>query len=202
MKLFIKHACDPICVFRSIKVALVIGTIHGLLNHFDEIIEGSLTTTNILQILITYFIPYIVATYGSAMQARHMELLGMKQGEEAGQEAPACEARPGIGPGPDLKTRLRMFHRYARDKDCMVRSLRAALLIGTIIVLLNHFDAMLNGTLSQTNVVQMLVTYSIPFFVATYGAAMQGCHIELAEEREENEARENESKVKFINNKD
>lgn len=42
MRLFLKHACDPVCVRRAVKVALVIGTIHAVLNHFDEIIANSM----------------------------------------------------------------------------------------------------------------------------------------------------------------
>ncbi len=74
MRLFFKHACDPVCIKRSIKVALVIGTILLIINHYDELVYGTLNTTNIVQIGLTYLVPYFVATFGSAMQARHIEL--------------------------------------------------------------------------------------------------------------------------------
>ena len=76
MRLFIKHACDPVCIKRSIKVALVVGTILFVINHFDEIVNGTLNATNIFQIGLTYLVPYFVSTFGSAMQARHIEMNG------------------------------------------------------------------------------------------------------------------------------
>lgn len=72
--IFLKHATDKICIKRSIKVSLVVGTILALINQYDAIFFGTLTSTNIIQILITYLVPYGVATFGSAMQARHMEI--------------------------------------------------------------------------------------------------------------------------------
>ena len=74
MKLFLKHATDRVCVYRSIKVALVVGTVLGIINHYDAIIYGTLAPTNIFQILLTYLVPYCVSTFGSAMQGRHIEL--------------------------------------------------------------------------------------------------------------------------------
>jgi len=53
-----------------------------LINHFDEIVYGTLTATNIFQIALTYFVPYCVSTFGSAMQARHIELKNLKENEE------------------------------------------------------------------------------------------------------------------------
>ena len=74
MKYFIKHSMDRTCVIRSIKIALVVGTILALINHYDDIFHGTLNATSIFQILLTYLVPYSVATFGSAMQARHIEL--------------------------------------------------------------------------------------------------------------------------------
>jgi hypothetical protein len=76
MRLFFKHARDPVCVIRAVKVALFVGTVLCFINHFDEIIHGVLTSTNMIQIGITYMVPYSTSTFGSAMQARHIELNG------------------------------------------------------------------------------------------------------------------------------
>ncbi len=40
--------------------------------------NGALTAAVIFQILLTYLVPYGVAAYGSAMQARHIELQELK----------------------------------------------------------------------------------------------------------------------------
>lgn len=74
MKLFLKHAKNRVTILRSVKVALVVGTILALINHLDAIIAGMLTATNIFQILLTYLVPFLVATYGAASHARYHEL--------------------------------------------------------------------------------------------------------------------------------
>ena len=79
MRLFFKHALDRVCVLRSLKVSLVVGTILGTINHFDAVFYGPFTRTNILQIMLTYFVPFCVSTYGSAMQARHIEVQAGKR---------------------------------------------------------------------------------------------------------------------------
>jgi len=78
MKLFLKHARDKVCIYRSVKVGVVVGTLLALINHYNAIFRGTLTATVIFQILLTYLVPYGVAAYGSAMQARHIELQELK----------------------------------------------------------------------------------------------------------------------------
>jgi len=85
MKAFLRHACDRTCVVRSIKVALVVGTVLALINHYDAIFAGALTSRGVFQILLTYLVPFGVSAYGSAMQARHLELQG-SDASERGQE--------------------------------------------------------------------------------------------------------------------
>jgi hypothetical protein len=77
--IFWKHATSRVCIYRSIKVALFIGTILGVINHYDAILSGHLTSTNLFQMAITYMVPFSVATYGAAMQAKHIELQSKKR---------------------------------------------------------------------------------------------------------------------------
>lgn len=74
MKVFIKHALNPQTVKRSIKVAIVVGTILGLINHSNALINGTFNTTRTIQVLTTYLVPYLVATYGAASQATASEM--------------------------------------------------------------------------------------------------------------------------------
>ena len=69
---FLKYATERTCVVRSLKVALFVGSVLAIINHFDSIISGSLGVATITQILATYAVPFSVATYGSAMQAMQM----------------------------------------------------------------------------------------------------------------------------------
>lgn len=52
-------------VSRSIKIALVVGSILALLNHGDKIFSGQLAPTDVYKIMITYFVPYCVSTYSA-----------------------------------------------------------------------------------------------------------------------------------------
>ena len=76
MRIFLRYAISKVCVCRSIMVSLVVGTVLVLINQFDAIFYGPFTKTNLVQIMITYFVPYSVATYCSAMQARCDDLKG------------------------------------------------------------------------------------------------------------------------------
>jgi hypothetical protein len=72
----VKYAFERACVLRSVKIALVVGTVLALINHYSAIIGGSLDAVSAAQILLTYFVPYAVATVGSSTQAVHMDKEG------------------------------------------------------------------------------------------------------------------------------
>lgn len=48
---------------RSLVVALIVGTILNLINQGDALLSG--TTINVTKIVLTYAVPYCVATYGA-----------------------------------------------------------------------------------------------------------------------------------------
>lgn len=50
---------------RSLKIALIVGSILALLNHGDKIISARYTINDIIKILITYLVPFCVSTYSS-----------------------------------------------------------------------------------------------------------------------------------------
>jgi hypothetical protein len=56
-------------IFRSLKVAAVIGTVLGAINHYDMFLSGQFESRRVAQLFITYIVPYCVATYGAAMEA-------------------------------------------------------------------------------------------------------------------------------------
>lgn len=69
MNVFIEQCLKKATIKRSIKVAIIVGSVLGLINHSDAIFNGTLTSTNISQMGLTYMVPYLVATYGAASQA-------------------------------------------------------------------------------------------------------------------------------------
>ncbi len=74
MQVFWKHATNRTTVKRSLKTALLVGSILSLINHYDSIFFGTLGSTIIFKIILNYFFPYCVATFGAAAHARHLEL--------------------------------------------------------------------------------------------------------------------------------
>ena len=62
---FLQLAMLPEVRKRALKVALVVGTILALINHADAAINGAFSVKNAVQILLTYFVPYAVATYSA-----------------------------------------------------------------------------------------------------------------------------------------
>ncbi len=50
-------------ILEAIKIAIVVGTILAFINHYDSLLKLSVTRTELIQILISYFVPYLVATY-------------------------------------------------------------------------------------------------------------------------------------------
>ena len=63
-------------VRTAIRVSLLVGSVLALINHGDSIINLSLSTQNIIQILLTYFVPYCVSTYSGvkALKSQQRQL--------------------------------------------------------------------------------------------------------------------------------
>ena len=76
---------------------------------------------------------------------------------------------------------LRIFAKYARERACVLRSLKVALIVGTVLALINHYDAIISGSLGTTGQLQILLTFAVPYSVATFGSASQGLQMELAD---------------------
>ena len=81
---FAKHANEKTCVLRSLKVALFVGTVLAFINHYDAILSGSLSSVELVKVLVTYAVPYSVATFGSASQAMQMDSNSAQTGAISG----------------------------------------------------------------------------------------------------------------------
>ncbi len=55
---------------RSLIVTLLVGTVLMMINHGDAIISGSVTSTHIFKIVLTYIVPFLVSTYSSVESKR------------------------------------------------------------------------------------------------------------------------------------
>jgi len=55
---------------RSGRIALVVGTLLVLINHGDHLLRGQLTVVIGLKILLTYTVPFAVATWSALVNSR------------------------------------------------------------------------------------------------------------------------------------
>jgi len=61
---------DPKVAGLALKVALVVGTILNAINHFDLLLGTPITTGTLVQIGLTYVVPYCVSTHGQVFGKR------------------------------------------------------------------------------------------------------------------------------------
>ena len=58
----------------------------------------------------------------------------------------------------------------AMRRDIVVRSLKVAIIVGSILALINQGDALLQGNVSMAIIGKILLTYCVPFCVSTYAS--------------------------------
>jgi len=68
MKQFFKYVAQKNSLKKSVKIALLVGTILALINHAGAIFGWNFNTTMIFQIVLDYFVPFGVASYSAAME--------------------------------------------------------------------------------------------------------------------------------------
>ncbi len=61
----LKQAVSNGVILRSLKVAIVVGTALNFINQYDAIFGNS--SFSILKAVLTYCVPFCVATYGAVM---------------------------------------------------------------------------------------------------------------------------------------
>lgn len=62
---FIVLAFSKAVVLRALKVALLVGTMLALINHSEKLITMSLSSQDLLKIVLTYLVPYGVSTWSA-----------------------------------------------------------------------------------------------------------------------------------------
>jgi hypothetical protein len=86
MNAFLAAATDKRTVITSVKVALVVGTVLGLINYGDRIfLRHDMRPADWIKLGLTYFVPFCVATYGAARFAatRGRAERGTSQGDRS-----------------------------------------------------------------------------------------------------------------------
>lgn len=65
MRQWLALAMDSTTIIRSMKVALVVGTVLVIINHGDALIAGELDLVRLIRICLTYFVPFAVSMYAT-----------------------------------------------------------------------------------------------------------------------------------------
>lgn len=58
----------------------------------------------------------------------------------------------------------------ARRPDVVGRALRTALLVGSVLIVINHGDALISLDLNLERVLKMILTVCVPYCVSTYSS--------------------------------
>jgi hypothetical protein len=72
MKDFFREAVQPETVRTAARVALIVGTVLALINHYDLLLDAPFTLKTGFQIGLSYLVPYCVSTHGQ-VSARKRE---------------------------------------------------------------------------------------------------------------------------------
>lgn len=70
MKIWLTLATRRDVVMRSLRVALVVGSVLALINYTDRALTGSLRVADWIKIGLTYLVPYGVSTYAAVEALR------------------------------------------------------------------------------------------------------------------------------------
>ena len=68
---FFKLALSGQVVATAVKVSILVGTLLAFINHGTAIVELSLSSKNMVQIGLTYLVPYCVSSYSSVRSLQH-----------------------------------------------------------------------------------------------------------------------------------
>ena len=76
---------------------------------------------------------------------------------------------------------MKSWLRLARRPDVAWRSARVAIVVGTILALINYVDRLFTGALVPLDLVKIGLTYLVPYSVSTYAS------VQAIRERRENQ---------------
>lgn len=67
-------------------------------------------------------------------------------------------------------TRSKLILNTALSAKIVQRSLKVSAVVGTILIVINHGEAVLARDIDTQRLIKMLLTYCVPYLVSTYSA--------------------------------
>ena len=62
------------------------------------------------------------------------------------------------------------FWQVALERSVLLRGFRVAVVVGSILIAVNHWDVLLYGPVTGINIFQMMLTPLVPFCVSVYSS--------------------------------
>lgn len=80
-------------------------------------------------------------------------------------------------------SRVREIVETAFSTKIVKRSLKVSAIVGTILMVINHGDAIISGAINADRLAKIILTYCVPYLVSTYSAvsATLECNKKLSE---------------------
>ena len=75
--------------------------------------------------------------------------------------------------------RFSFFLKNLFRRETIVRAIKVALVVGPILIIINHHDSILNFELSNNLYFKFALTFLVPFCVSAYSSAQAYCADEL-----------------------
>ncbi len=63
-----------------------------------------------------------------------------------------------------------VFWAIATRREVMMQALKTAVLVGMVLIAINHGDALIAGEIDATRLGKMLLTFLVPYSVSTYAS--------------------------------
>lgn len=93
-----------------------------------------------------------------------------RRGRELGRACAVCGRPVAPGAGFVLGGALRCWRHGLQYRPLLTRSLKTALLVGTLLTLINQGTVLVAGQFPPDLLWKIPLTYAVPFCVATWGA--------------------------------
>ena len=74
---------------------------------------------------------------------------------------------------------LRLFFKNFFRRETVLRAIKVALVVGPILILINHYDSLLQFEFSHHLYFKFMLTFLVPFCVSAYSSAQAYCADEL-----------------------
>jgi hypothetical protein len=73
---------------------------------------------------------------------------------------------------------MNVWFEIALQRDIWTRAIKIALVVGSVLMLINHGDVMLSSGLTPAALIKITLTYFVPYCVSTYSSVEAVCAAE------------------------